>query len=284
MISFEKFNNGTTKKASELLKECCGSNRWISFVLKKFPFDSHTKMLHTMEHAWYNECNKTDWQEAFLHHPKIGDLETLEKKFSASPASNEQKGVDQSSKDVLKKLDKLNKEYEDKFGFIFIVYASGKSAEEMLTILKNRLGNTLENELRIAMGEQYKITLNRLQQYIDGFKFDQSQVTTHVLNTSEGVPGKNIHIVFMEFKNDKWLCISSGITNTDGRISNLLPPGRKLPDGIYKMIIDTQSYFKKKKIVTFYPSVEIQFFINNDNHYHIPLLISPFGYTTYRGS
>ncbi|MEO5966689.1 MAG: 2-oxo-4-hydroxy-4-carboxy-5-ureidoimidazoline decarboxylase [Ferruginibacter sp.] len=284
MITFDKFNNLSIKKASELLFNCCGSSRWVSFVMERFPFSNHSGMLQSMEKAWYDKCTYTDWQEAFLHHPKIGDLETLTKKFSTSLAGQEQKGVDNSSMDVLKKLAKGNSTYEDKFGFIFIVFATGKSALEMLNLLKSRLDNSLEDELRIAMGEQYKITQNRLKQYIDGFNFEQSQVTTHVLNTAEGTPGEGISIVMKSLNNEKWVCVSQGITNADGRISELLPPNRKLPDGIYKMIIDTQSYFKKKKLESFYPSVEIQFYIINDSHYHIPLLISPFGYTTYRGS
>ena len=284
MITFDKFNSLNIKKASEILFNCCGSSRWVSFVMERFPFNDHKSLLQSMEDAWYGRCSGTDWLEAFLHHPKIGDLDTLTKKFSTTLAGQEQKGVDNSSMEVLKKLAKANTVYENKFGFIFIVFATGKSALEMLNLLKSRLDNDLDDELRIAMGEQYKITQNRLKQYIDGFKFEGSQVTTHVLNTAEGIPGEGIAIVMKQLQNGQWISVSQGITNSDGRISELLPPNRKLPDGVYKMIIDVENYFKKKKIATFYPSVEIQFCIINDNHYHIPLLISPYGYTTYRGS
>ena len=111
-----------------------------------------------------------------------------------------------------------------------------------------------------------------------------SQVTTHVLDTAAGKPGKDISIRLMKKENDNWLAIAEGITNADGRISDLLPPGKILSAGDYKIIFNTGEYYKTQKIKTFYPAVEILFTVFDDSHYHVPLLISPFGYSTYRGS
>ena len=84
--------------------------------------------------------------------------------------------------------------------------------------------------------------------------------------------------------NGRWESISQGVTNSDGRITGLLQPDKKLFPGTYKLIFETGDYYAGKNIKTFYPVVEIQFSITDDSHYHVPLLISPFGYSTYRGS
>ncbi len=111
-----------------------------------------------------------------------------------------------------------------------------------------------------------------------------SQVTTHVLDTSSGKPAEGIRIALSLYKNNSWAELAHGITNKDGRISDLIEDKGKLDKGIYKMNFETGIYFKEKALRNFYPYVEIVFEIDSDEHYHIPLLLSPFGYSTYRGS
>jgi 5-hydroxyisourate hydrolase len=116
-----------------------------------------------------------------------------------------------------------------------------------------------------------------------------SQITTHILDTTKGRPAEGITIVLYsgqndEWQNDEWTEIGRGITNIDGRIADLLKEGVLLPFGIYKMRFETKDYFDKVPIETFYPYVEIIFDIKVYEHYHIPLLLNPFGYSTYRGS
>ena len=81
-----------------------------------------------------------------------------------------------------------------------------------------------------------------------------------------------------------WQTIAQGVTNKDGRIPDLLPPNRNLAIGNYKMVFETVNYFESIAVKGFYPEVEIQFTVFDDSHYHVPLLINPFGYSTYRGS
>ena len=111
-----------------------------------------------------------------------------------------------------------------------------------------------------------------------------SQLTTHVLDTSIGKPAKNIAIRLMNKVNDSWQTMAQGFTDADGRAGDLLPPGKNMSPGIYKLVFETGDYFIANNIKGFYPEVEIQFTINDDSHYHVPLLINPFGYSTYRGS
>src|SRR5688572_3154160 len=111
-----------------------------------------------------------------------------------------------------------------------------------------------------------------------------SHVTTHILNTSLGKPAEGVNVVLESQQPGGWQLISRGTTDNNGRISNLVPEERKLQPGIYRLIFDTISYFYSIHTKSFYPAVYIEFEITDDSHYHVPLLLSPFGYSTYRGS
>ena len=112
-----------------------------------------------------------------------------------------------------------------------------------------------------------------------------SQITTHVLDTAIGKPAEGIDITLSHFVDGKWDLIGGGTTNIDGRSSDLLPNEVVLKEGRYKVLFVTEGYFNRQKIAAFYPYAEIVFDISGDGeHYHIPLLLSPFGYSTYRGS
>jgi 5-hydroxyisourate hydrolase len=111
-----------------------------------------------------------------------------------------------------------------------------------------------------------------------------SQLTTHVLDTSKGKPAAGIPISLYQQQGSDWNEMTRGISNNDGRIPNLLPKETILEPGIYKMKFETKAYFDNQSIETFYPYAEIVFEIRSAEHYHIPLLLNPFGYSTYRGS
>ncbi len=111
-----------------------------------------------------------------------------------------------------------------------------------------------------------------------------SQITTHVLDISVGKPASGIDVILYNFNNATWIEIAAGITDNGGRITNLLAEDKKLERGIYKINFHTGKYFEERNLKKFYPFVDIIFEIDSDEHYHIPLLLSPFGYTTYRGS
>jgi 5-hydroxyisourate hydrolase len=111
-----------------------------------------------------------------------------------------------------------------------------------------------------------------------------SQLTTHILDTSKGRPAEGIEISLFQQHGKDWEQIAKAVTNADGRVADLLKNEEVLSAGVYKMHFDIQSYFNAQSLKSFYPFVEIVFFIEGAEHYHIPLLLSPFGYSTYRGS
>ncbi len=111
-----------------------------------------------------------------------------------------------------------------------------------------------------------------------------SQITTHILDTTKGKPAANVNIALLQQVGQDWQEIARGKTNADGRIPDLLPKEMQVELGVYKMKFYTQEYFAQDGTVNFYPFVEIVFIVAGNEHYHVPLLLNPFGYSTYRGS
>lgn len=112
-----------------------------------------------------------------------------------------------------------------------------------------------------------------------------SQITTHILDTTRGLPAQNVPITLYAKNDSDWQKLGGGITNSDGRIPRLLADDVKLPAGVYRMHFATEAYFKAGNEAGFYPYVDIVFEIDaSGTHYHIPLLLTAYGYSTYRGS
>ena len=111
-----------------------------------------------------------------------------------------------------------------------------------------------------------------------------SQLTTHILDTSRGCPAAGVGVSLYQQNGENWKLLTTQPTNRDGRIPDLIESGLTLQAGVYKLYFDTKDYFDKQNVTSFYPFVEIVFYITDNSHYHVPLLLNPFGYSTYRGS
>jgi 2-oxo-4-hydroxy-4-carboxy-5-ureidoimidazoline decarboxylase len=150
--------------AEDILRRANGSSRWLDLMMARRPFGSADALQSLARSEWFS-LDEDDWLEAFAHHPKIGDRASLEKRFPATHdlSAKEQAGVGSARADVIDALSEANEVYLERFGFIFIVCATGKSAEEMLKMLRDRLSNDRATELRIAAEEQAKITALRLR-------------------------------------------------------------------------------------------------------------------------
>jgi len=138
---------------------------------RHLPFRGERDFLETAEQIWWSLAPE-DWLEAFRSHPKIGEQRagTQASAESLSWSRKEQKGVADASPETIELLRELNRRYEEKFGFIYIVCATGKSSEELLRILQERLTNEPETELHIAAEEQALITQLRLQKLLTNFE------------------------------------------------------------------------------------------------------------------
>jgi 5-hydroxyisourate hydrolase len=109
-------------------------------------------------------------------------------------------------------------------------------------------------------------------------------ITTHVLDTAGGQPAAGIGVSLARRTGETWTELATARTDATGRVANLLPDGLENPSGTYRLRFDTGAYFKAQGVASFHPFIEILFDVRDAEHYHVPLLVSPFGYTTYRGS
>jgi len=145
---------------SELLK-CCLSRAWVRLMRDRQPFSNAAQMLKAADNVWW-ELGAADWLEAFSSHPRIGE------KSEDRTAAKEQSGVAGAPAEMLERQAAGNRQYEEKFGYIYIVCANGKTAGEMLDILESRLGNDPDTEMRVAAEQQRQISRLRLESFLGG--------------------------------------------------------------------------------------------------------------------
>ncbi len=157
-------NARDTAAVRAALANCCAAAAWVEGMLARRPFADDEAVIDAAYEVGETLLDD-DWLEAFAAHPMIGDVATLRAKHAATRelAAGEQSGVAGAHQATLQELAELNREYLKRFGFIFIVFATGKSAEQMLAMLRTRVGNCREEEMQTAAEEQMKITELRLR-------------------------------------------------------------------------------------------------------------------------
>ena len=163
-IAVAELDELPSAQAAELLRACCGATRWVAGMVARRPFHSRDVALDEADDVWWS-LDPDDWLEAFAHHPRIGERASAapQEARAAAWSAGEQAGAADAPDDVQAALAAANRAYEARFGHIYIVCATGKSAEEMLAIARVRLANDADTELRVAAEEQRKITRLRLQ-------------------------------------------------------------------------------------------------------------------------
>jgi 2-oxo-4-hydroxy-4-carboxy-5-ureidoimidazoline decarboxylase len=166
-MSIEAINSASEEQARHSFRQCCTSERWVEGMVADRPYHSPEALVAAADTNWKN-LSEADYLQAFDGHPKIGDVSSLKAKYAdtKSLAAGEQSSVDAANDDTIQALAQGNSDYEDKFGFIFIVCATGKSATEMLELLQARLPNDRSSELRNAAEEQRKIFHIRLEKLL----------------------------------------------------------------------------------------------------------------------
>ena len=277
-------------EARAALRRCCGAERWVEAMLAGRPFGSAANLYSAADQAW-SQLERDDYLEAFAHHPRIGaDLDALREKFGRDKSGSTKGDLEASAKEqagalsadpsVLRALSEANIEYESRFGHVFLVCATGKSATEMLDLVRARMHNDPAAELKIAAEEQARIFHLRLQPLtMSGMPSSSSPITTHVLDTAQGKPAANVAVT-LEFNGKPF---ASGVTDQDGRVTDLL--SGPIDAGGYRLRFAVGEFFARTNRETLFGDVVIDFVVNKpDEHYHVPLLLSPFGYSTYRGS
>lgn len=321
---------------------CCGSRRFAEEMEKACPFPSLEEAIVAARDIWFNKVNVNGWLQAFSVHPQIGHSSPSSSlSTSAQWSKGEQfTALSTATSSSLQELSEWNARYKEKFGFIFLICASGRSTDEILAELKIRYLNRPIVECEIAAGEQMKITELRLAKLFStktkasstGNEYSEAiskkaeedrmsiigghlaaalessvgktyqrptrtcpPITTHVLDVSQGSPGAGIEVCLEAWKGPQprpifgdpdmngWVIQGSSFTDNDGRSGQLMSIVDAVNPGIYRISFNTGKYCPRG----FFPYVSIVFEIRESQkleHFHVPLLLSPFSFTTYRGS
>ncbi|KZV14960.1 uric acid degradation bifunctional protein TTL [Dorcoceras hygrometricum] len=321
---------------------CCGSVKFAKAMASAGPFSSYQEAVSAATDIWFNKVDVNGWLEAFSAHPQIGESPSKSHKSSTSAqwSKGEQStALATATESTLQELYEWNARYWQKFGFVFLIFASGRSMPEILAEMKRRYQNRPIVELELAAKEQMKITELRLSklfsanataasttQYtsdvakvgedrvsrISGhlgaaketpversaetFTRTRPPITTHVLDIARGSPAAGVEVLLETWGDNQsrplfgqmdlshnWKLQGSSTTDKDGRSGQLMKMVDVLPPGIYRISFNTGKY----NPTGFFPYVSIVFKVRDSQkleHFHVPLLLSPFSCSTYRGS
>jgi OHCU decarboxylase len=166
-MTLAEFNALPSAEAQSLLMDCCGCTHWAAGVASRRPYETVDALHKGADAAWW-KLERTDWLEAFSHHPQIGDKPVSGSEAARQWAAGEQAGARAAAEDIKARMARANRAYFEKFGYIYIVCATGKTAEGMLAILNQRLQNDHASELSIAAEQQRLITRIRLDKLLAG--------------------------------------------------------------------------------------------------------------------
>ncbi len=227
-------------------------------------------------------------QLAFLRgHPELGGAAARGGQMAAhSIAEQSALGLDTLADDRAAEIQGLNAAYSERFGFPFILCVGRHTRASILANFTRRLNNAYEVELQTALAEIGMITRLRLVALVDGpgAPVTQGRVSTHVLDTAAGRPGAGIRITLFEIDGDRAIKLHQTVTNDDGRTDGPLLGNAPLRIGVYEVRFEVGAYFGGTP-GAFLDVIPVRFGITEaEAHYHIPLLVSPYAYSTYRGS
>lgn len=164
----DELNAASSQEAADILATLCTSTAWVSAMVDARPFVSEPELVAASKQA-FSALTDGDWLDAFSGHPRIGDTAELEQRFAGSGrhSASEQAGLDGAASDVIERLANRNDEYYERYGHVFLICATGKTAAEMLAALEQRMEQGPDAELQTAAQEQQKITMLRIDKYLN---------------------------------------------------------------------------------------------------------------------
>jgi 2-oxo-4-hydroxy-4-carboxy-5-ureidoimidazoline decarboxylase len=259
------FNQLEREAAVELLVSCCPSTGWATSVADARPFDAIEGLLAEAERLWSSRPD-AERLEAIEAHPPIGALSA-----ATARERHEQAGAARSDPSTLEALAALNEDYRARFGFVFLTDASGRDAADMLAELRARLAGTPEQERANAEEHQRRIMRRRLRRAIIGAA--PLLVSTHVLDTAAGAPATGVEVTISHSDDrHEWTTVDTRPTDESGRVEGVEVPG----GGWVRLSFATAGEFFGDIVVTFAAG--------DRERAHVPLLLAPYGYSTYLGT
>ena len=281
------FNTLPSHQLQTILLNICQSPLWVASVIQNRPYSNLPILIDFATQSWYN-LGQQAWTEAYAGHGTLG-VKTAEQKEAMTAAPDT----------ILNQIALANEKYETVHQHKCITFAAGKSSERLLQEIKARIHLSTTEEMRRCAEQTMLITALRLCRYLYENENQPSEqdikivspLTTHVLDTSTGKPAENVTIQMERHieETNQWIPVATGSTNSDGRVTDLLPgfydKERLWLKGIYRLTFDIKNYYKQTNTKCFYPDCVISFYVDDPTqHYHVPLLLNPYGYSTYRGS
>jgi hydroxyisourate hydrolase len=268
-------------EARALLTSCLAAPGWVDGMLAGRPYVDREAVLARGRELAVG-LTDSDVESALARHPRIGER-AQDEAHDAELSAAEQSGLDAGDAAALAAG---NAAYEQRFGRVFLIRAAGRSSRQILDELRRRLGNSDEAERREVAGQLGEIALLRLAALVpeEGDAVAGSTVSTHVLDAALGRPGAGVAVRLERLPDDGAPPepVGTGTTDGDGRVGEL---ASGVPAGSYRLSFDTAAYFAGTGTDTFFPRVDIVFTVaGNAGHYHVPVLLSPFAFSTYRGS
>jgi len=291
-ISLDQLNHSDSRVFVEALAEIFEHAPWVAQAAEsRRPFatvaDLHAAMMEAVRQA------PADQQLAFINgHPELGGkVARAGAMTDDSKAEQGSLGLDRLSDAEFERFERLNTAYRDKFGFPFIICVRRHTRDSILDNFERRTRNDRDAELAAALGEIGHITRLRLVGKVEGPGKPKTdgRLSTHVLDTTRGRPAAGVRIVLSEIGASARSVLAEITTNEDGRTDKPLLSGGPLRTGCYELMFDVGPYFAQTRVEAgdppFLDAVPIRFSIAEpEAHYHVPLLVTPWSYSTYRGS
>ncbi|WGL52629.1 2-oxo-4-hydroxy-4-carboxy-5-ureidoimidazoline decarboxylase [Nocardioides sp. BP30] len=272
-MELAEFNAMAATQASALVRACAGIESFVAAIVGARPYADVDTLLATarVQAAGWTPA---EVDAALADHPRIGER-PAGSTATAALSRGEQAGLSDADDELRRRLAEGNRRYESRFDRIYLVRAAGRSGEELLALLEDRLGNDEATEREVVREQLAEIALLRLAGLVEQ-DAPMTSISTHVLDAARGLPAAGL---------PGTLQLPDGttrdvVTDDDGRARI----EGEVPAGTHRLSFATGGWFAAQQRATFYPRVEIAFDVTAGEHHHVALLLSPFAYTTYRGS
>jgi len=298
-LTLTQLNTASLDSLALPLAAICPSSKWRSLLLECRPFASRESVLQAATKAW-QRLSTDEWKAALAGAEPLSDARQT---AALSDFSRVELGaIANSPQEDQAALQTACDSYQAKFGHKFFLAAYGVTAKQALEAVQARMDNSADYELMLSVQERSKVIARRISAVLDEGEKNEAaptppnalniHVSTHVLDTTSGLPARDVRVIFearSESDPNGWVLLSSDETNGDGRIGSFPPIRTQRSFQWYRLRFASGVYFARQGITTFWPEVIVQWQVDQVKDrdrakLHVPVLLSPFGYSSYRGS
>jgi len=291
-LNLQKLNQAGEREFVKALGGVYEHSRWVAErAFAKRPFATVAALADTMAAVVVAASSEERLALVRAHPDLAGKAARAGSLTDASRAEQGTLGLDRLSDEEYARFEGLNRAYAKKFGFPFVICVRRQTRDAILDAFERRLANDAATELATALAEIDHIARLRIAALLEGpgMPLTDGRLSTHVLDVHAGRPAEGVKIELYEIGASATALLTEAVTNADGRTDTPLLAGTPLRIGRYELRFHVGEYFAKRNLSlpapAFLDVVPVRFAIAEpEGHYHVPLLVTPWGYTTYRGS